>query len=60
MKESGCFSSEEKDHIAYDYLRKEEVAAIPEGVNKNSNNQGKKDLFLMSRERTCLFFHHLC
>ncbi len=42
IKEGRCFSCKEKGHTAYDCLRKGKIAAILEGVSKDSNSQGKK------------------
>ena len=42
MKESRCFSCKEKGHTAYDYPKRGKIAAILEGVSKNSNSQEKE------------------
>ena len=42
MKEGKCFSYKKRGHMAYDYARKEKIAAISEGLSKSSDNQGKE------------------
>ena len=42
MKESKCFSYKEKDHIAYNCLKKKKIAAISESVNEDNNSQRKE------------------
>ncbi len=42
MKEGRCFSCKERGHTAYDCPRKEKIAAMLEGVSKNSDSQGKE------------------
>lgn len=41
-KKGRCFSYREKGYIhAYNYSKKEKIAAISEGISENSNSQGK-------------------
>ena len=42
MKEGRCFNCKEKGYTAYNYSKKEKIAAISEGISKDSNNQGKE------------------
>lgn len=59
MKEGRCFSWKEKDHTVYNCLRKNEVLAILEGVNKDNNSQGKKwCLTKLIEEPVCFFIIH--
>lgn len=41
MKEGRCFSGKIKGHTAYDYPRKDKVAAISERIGKDRDNQRK-------------------
>lgn len=42
MKEGRCFSCKEKGYIIYDYLKKEKIAGILEGISQDSNSQRKE------------------
>ena len=42
MKEIRYFNYQERDYIAYDYLIKEKIGAISEGVSEGSVSQRKE------------------
>ena len=38
MKEAGCFNYKKRCYTAYDCSKKSKIAAILEGISKNSNS----------------------
>lgn len=53
------FICKEKIHTTYNCFKKKKIIAISEGINKDSNNKGKKQLLPKSKKGVYLFFNYL-